>query len=179
MKALSLWQPWCSLIAFGEKKVETRCWTTKHRGSIAIASTMNGPQIGLGMSRESELFHKFLIRAGEKHGWDHWYWPAFARYGQDKNTPPEEFAAARGKGAVLCIADLVAVASTDLVRDDLDEKELVFGNYEEGRYAWFFENVRRLERPLAVKGNRMLWNWNPPERKIQLADGSTFTVPES
>ena len=36
MKALSLWQPWASLIAAGVKKVETRHWPTAYRGPIAI-----------------------------------------------------------------------------------------------------------------------------------------------
>lgn len=36
MRALSLYQPWASLIAFGEKKVETRGWATDYRGPLEI-----------------------------------------------------------------------------------------------------------------------------------------------
>lgn len=36
MKALSLHQPWASLIAAGAKRVETRTWRTHHRGLLAI-----------------------------------------------------------------------------------------------------------------------------------------------
>ena len=36
MKAISLWQPWASAIALGNKKVETRSWWTKYRGPLAI-----------------------------------------------------------------------------------------------------------------------------------------------
>jgi len=36
MKAISLWQPWASLIAEGVKKIETRLWSTSYRGRIAI-----------------------------------------------------------------------------------------------------------------------------------------------
>ena len=42
MKALSIWQPWASLIISGEKKIETRSWPAPYsiRGTrIAIAST--------------------------------------------------------------------------------------------------------------------------------------------
>lgn len=36
LKAITLWEPWASLMAIGAKKNETRgCWT-KHRGDIAI-----------------------------------------------------------------------------------------------------------------------------------------------
>lgn len=36
MKALSLWQPWATLMALGLKKIETRSWGTKYRGPLAI-----------------------------------------------------------------------------------------------------------------------------------------------
>lgn len=36
MKALSLWQPWASLMAAGAKLHETRHWATNYRGPIAI-----------------------------------------------------------------------------------------------------------------------------------------------
>jgi activating signal cointegrator 1 len=39
MKALSLWQPWASLIADGTKKIETRSWPLNHRGPLAIHAT--------------------------------------------------------------------------------------------------------------------------------------------
>lgn len=38
IKALSLWQPWASLIAIGAKKIETRGWSTKYRGPLVICS---------------------------------------------------------------------------------------------------------------------------------------------
>ncbi len=40
MKALTIWQPWASLIACGVKKYETRSWPTKYRGPIAIHSAL-------------------------------------------------------------------------------------------------------------------------------------------
>ncbi len=36
MKAITIWQPWASLIACGAKKFETRSWATNYRGPIAI-----------------------------------------------------------------------------------------------------------------------------------------------
>lgn len=36
MKAISLWQPWASLMAYGFKTVETRSWNTSHRGPLLI-----------------------------------------------------------------------------------------------------------------------------------------------
>jgi len=39
MKAISLHQPWASMIARGEKTIETRWWRTTHRGDLLICST--------------------------------------------------------------------------------------------------------------------------------------------
>lgn len=38
MKAITLWQPWASLMAEGTKRNETRSWSTKYRGDIVICS---------------------------------------------------------------------------------------------------------------------------------------------
>jgi len=40
MKALSLWQPWASLIYDGRKTIETRHWELLHRGPLAIHAAM-------------------------------------------------------------------------------------------------------------------------------------------
>lgn len=39
MKALSLKQPWASMIASGEKTIETRRWYTSFRGDLLICSS--------------------------------------------------------------------------------------------------------------------------------------------
>ena len=44
MKAISLHQPWASMIAQGTKTIETRFWPTKHRGDLLIVSTLK-PEI--------------------------------------------------------------------------------------------------------------------------------------
>src|ERR1051325_5993743 len=36
MKALTLTQPWATLIAIGAKRIETRSWSTDYHGQIAI-----------------------------------------------------------------------------------------------------------------------------------------------
>jgi len=36
LKAITILQPWASLIACGAKQIETRSWATKYRGQLAI-----------------------------------------------------------------------------------------------------------------------------------------------
>jgi hypothetical protein len=137
MKAVTLWQPWASLVAYEEKKVETRGWQTKYRGEIAIHSALAIPN-WLGQSRKSHDFHDAMTKIAHANG-------------MFENGMP--------KGVVLCTAELVAIEPVEKVRDDLSAQELLFGNYEDGRYAWFLENVKRFEIPIPAKGNRLLWNW--------------------
>ena len=40
MRALSLWQPWASLIYDGRKTIETRHWEMLYRGPLAIHAAM-------------------------------------------------------------------------------------------------------------------------------------------
>jgi len=39
MKAISLHQPWATMIAGGVKTIETRRWRTRHRGPLVICSS--------------------------------------------------------------------------------------------------------------------------------------------
>lgn len=55
MKALSLYQPWASLLALGIKKFETRCWSTNYRGPLAIHAAWNIP-------KEAHAFYKEVIK---------------------------------------------------------------------------------------------------------------------
>ncbi len=63
MKAISLWQPWASAIAYrpehteilralkitAQKTIETRKWYTRYRGDLVICSTKNPKVPGLPM----------------------------------------------------------------------------------------------------------------------------------
>lgn len=43
MKALSVKEPWASLIASGEKTMETRTWKTSYRGDLLICASQRPP----------------------------------------------------------------------------------------------------------------------------------------
>lgn len=143
MKALTLWQPWASLVAMGEKEVETRCWKTKYRGELAIHAAAKIPLKFLGGSQYLPEFKKEITDV------------LMCRY--------DHIGSAIAKlptASVLCVVRLVDVMPiTDAVRFDLCIRERIFGNYEDGRYAWFFEMIERFETPIPAKGNRLLWEW--------------------
>jgi len=39
MKAISIQQPWATLIAYGEKRIEWRSWSTSYRGELLICAS--------------------------------------------------------------------------------------------------------------------------------------------
>lgn len=39
MKAVSLWEPWATLVRLKIKRIETRGWSTSYRGPLAIHAT--------------------------------------------------------------------------------------------------------------------------------------------
>lgn len=43
IRTLTLWQPWASLVALGVKTIETRSWSTRHRGPLYIHAAARHP----------------------------------------------------------------------------------------------------------------------------------------
>jgi hypothetical protein len=151
MKALTLWQPWASLVAMEVKRIETRCWSTKYRGEIAIHSAAKIPPAWLGASSSTDPFRDELAEVFS------------VRRDRDDRGGKHVDDIFRGLpyGKVLCIVRLTDVQEIDaMLREEICNRERVFGNYEDGRYAWHLEMVEVFEPPIPAKGNRMLWNWN-------------------
>ncbi len=121
MKAITIKQPWATLIALGEKKFETRSWQTKYRGPLAIHA---------GKSVDKEACEDSWIKGLlAEHGITSW-----------KQLPT---------GVVLATTELVdchkiglrvgyVVATTG---PDIHGYEFVLGDYTEGRYAWELTNL--------------------------------------
>lgn len=151
MKAISLWQPWASLVAVGAKRIETRHWSTNHRGPLAIHAAKKWTR---------ELREQSLERPFREVLWPGVEQPE--RLGYPDVLP---------LGAILAVAELYhcgeIVAFGELgrhrpVRGLLDPaalsaQEEAFGNYEAGRFAWGLEKVRRLAEPIPYRGAQGLF----------------------
>lgn len=55
MRALTLTQPWASLVAVGAKTIETRSWSTRYRGPLAIHAALNFPQWAVNFAYDPEI----------------------------------------------------------------------------------------------------------------------------
>lgn len=162
MKALTIKQPYASLITAGIKHYETRSWKTKYRGSLAIHSG-------------KETFRKLLRERFPVASNGYTYHPLYYEYKKFMDIVSSFLDLDNLQyGAVLGTVDLVdclKVADYDgktakLVSDiaDKDPKyisgtELMLGNFTEGRYAWELENIGIFVHPIPTKGKQGLWNW--------------------
>lgn len=142
MRALTLTQPWASLVALGQKRIETRSWSTPYRGPVAIHAAKGLQSIGgeaaLPGLCYQEPFRQALFG-------DVWY-------------PPGRIFELIPRGVVVAVVDLVDVTKTgEAWSVQPDERELAFGDYAPGRFAWVLDNLRRLEAPLPCRGALGLW----------------------
>lgn len=148
IRGLSLLQPWASLMAFDEKRVETRSWATSYRGLVAIAASAKWDRESLELAYDDPDF----IWAWNRHG-----------VTRLRELP---------LGAVLCVGRLVDCIRTeyiDLRRAEYAEREEAFGNYAAGRYAWVFAGMRTLPSPVPVKGSLGLYRI-PDSTATQIRD---------
>jgi hypothetical protein len=138
MKALTIWEPWASLVALGEKEIETRCWATKYRGKIAIHAA-------------KKIDAENLNEA--------WKEPIYAALKPQHNIVDGKPSITYHPGCVIAIANLVdCVEMTHENIKQLTNKERAFGWYEVGRYMWLLNDVKRI-RPIPQKGGQRIWNW--------------------
>lgn len=133
-----------------EKRIETRCWATKYRGELAIHSAAKLPAKWLGASCRTEPFRDELA---DVFG---------VRRDRDDRSGKRVDDILRGLpfGKILCVVRLFGIEeTTESLREELPDRERLFGNYEDGRYAWHLAMVDVFEPPIAAKGNRLLWDW--------------------
>ena len=155
MKAITIRQPWASLIASGDKVYETRSWNTNYRGPIAIHA---------GKQLDKDAF-RFLIT------------PLATMEQLQKCGITPYTCEDLPRGAVIAMADLVEVhqilhrlgdivalpTSSDGFAFIPSEKERAFGHWGPGNYAWELRNIRVLSEPIPANGKQGLWEWEPPK----------------
>lgn len=175
MKAITILQPYASLLVAGKKIYETRSWDTPYRGKIAIHA---------GKGRPYERDKLFYERAEEL-------------LGRSVEGLP--------RGQIIAVADLVEcyqvcgnhiyndpereerwlesrppknrdgspkrdAAGHRIPLEELpmpDAQEQYLGHFGVGFYAWKLENITPLARPIAIRGNQRLWE--VPDETIEKA----------
>jgi hypothetical protein len=152
VKALTLTQPWATLIALGEKRVETRGWAINQPQRIAIhaAKGLAEPVCNEDGLREWVAAEPFADALG-RHG----------------VTVAEQLP----RAAIVATVDVIACLPTHNLRArmgavpsladfEAGEFERDFGDYTLGRYAWLLDNLQVFDSPVPARGGQKLWDWS-------------------
>ncbi len=158
MKAVTLWEPWATLILIGAKRVETRSWATSYRGPIAIHAAARFKEECRALAIQEPFAGVLMEGLGLCH---------------ISEIAPR---LAAHRGHIIAVAEIYDVLPTyapehpplaraDRWMDGLTPQERAFGNYEPRRYGWLLKDVRPID-PVPVRGRQLLWEWNetgPPD----------------
>lgn len=150
VRALSLTEPWASMVALGWKRNETRSWQTRYRGWLAIAAAQS-------IDRDFTELQVRKLRL-----------PPASRASMAAMPHPPSSPGATWCGHVVAIAQLVRIErvvgyySPGWAEGEYGLVELELGDYSVGRYVWRLANVWRLEAPAPATGRLGLWTWQPP-----------------
>lgn len=141
MKALTLTQPWASLVVLGEKHCETRSWRTSHHGRLAIHAAATQRYGAKSMERISP-FRELL----EKH---------------DVIDLP--------LGGIVGFVTLVTCWRTDMTERVamLTEQERRLGDFGVGRWVWELTEPVALTAPIYCMGALGVWEW-PGEEQVRV-----------
>lgn len=143
MRAITLTQPRATLVAIGAKRIETRSWSTSYRGPLAIHAAKGWTAVDHDFV-ESPVVQAALNAANAT------------------GTGPGDLP----RGSIIAVVKLSGTRRTVGHRfseptfegdEAIPEAELVFGNYEPGRFGWFLDDARMLPEPIPCRGYLGLW----------------------
>lgn len=135
---LTLRQPWASLIALGEKRIETRDWGTSYRGMVAIHASGRWHYEDV----EDAVYEASFLAAWKRRG--------------------IRAMAELPLGAVVATARLIdCVRMTPGMIAAVEPNEMHFGYFAPGRWGWLLADVRALPDPIPAKGRLGLWTPSP------------------
>lgn len=137
MKAITLTQPWATLVAVGAKRFETRSWNTNYVGPLAIHAAKGYPK----WARELVNENPFIGRA-------------LAPFGYYSHNLPT------GVVVATCFLNSTIPTLAAPIAFGLSDEEISFGDYGPDRWAWELRDARRIIE-VPARGALGLWNWEP------------------
>lgn len=133
MRALTLREPWASLVLEGVKTIETRSWATRYRGELLIHAGCS--RVPRGDAHAAELMALL--------------------------TGPLHCGMIVARCELVDCVRIDEDYARELARRE--PVNYICGDFTPGRYAWVLGDVRTLERPVPARGRLGLWNWEPDE----------------
>ncbi|MDE1904906.1 MAG: ASCH domain-containing protein [Rhodospirillales bacterium] len=165
VKALTVKQPWASLIVAGIKTIETRPWQTAHRGPLAIHA---GREHYVGAW--SRPLWQATDRVSRHHGVTGYpdRWPSGAIVGTVELVDVLPITGPNEAGHLRFVCPDVYGGLTRytfppdgpaLVEEDVNDQRKL-GDFSEGRYAWLLGDAEAFDAPVPERGRQGLWEWD-------------------
>ncbi len=129
MKAVSLWEPWATLVALKLKTYETRHWRHSYRGPLLICAAKGG----LSKRALNDLLDG--------------YFP-FGIGDLLRNR--------LNFGHAVAVVKVTNIYKAETLRPILPQHELWCGDYSDGRFAWQLDNITNIV-PFPVSGKQGLF----------------------
>ncbi len=157
IKAITIHQPWATLIIAGIKQFETRGWQTNYRGKLAIHASKN--------TRYIDDLLKTMYKRPYKRGvdeldaWERTIYEAML----SMSAEPEKYPAGKSvdawftTGVILGEVDLTAMHAERPPM--LTKREEILGEYGTGRWEWQMDNPIMYPQFIPISGKQGLWNW--------------------
>lgn len=126
MHCLTLTQPWATLVVLGAKRLETRSWSTTHRGPLAIHAAKLFPAPAQALCLQ-EPVRRLLAQAGYL----------------DWHSLP--------LGQLLGTVELTGCTRVEELAD-VPALEGLLGDFSPGRWAWTLTKPTPLPAPVPCRG---------------------------
>jgi hypothetical protein len=152
IKVLTLWEPYASLFIYDEKKYETRKAATSHTGTYLIHAAAKKMTRADKAMCETEMFASALNRIGIKDFSDFNPGCIIGAY--------QQFSCHRIVGTdetgFKLLNPILNIPGPQLFFKDrnISAKEVAFGDFQYGRYAWFGKEKRVFSNPFEYKGGQ-------------------------
>jgi hypothetical protein len=151
VKALTLTQPWATLVAIGANVIETRDWPTKYRGPFAIHAAKGFPPDARALCRKHP-FRDALAAAG---------------YASADALPRGAIVATVNLESLLvCGPSTLKEIRARSKRGELPPYEADFGDFSDGRYGFVLGDVCRVEPPVPTRGMLGFWEVPPDVERL-------------
>lgn len=165
MKAITIREPYATLVAIEAKKIETRSWKAPDwliGQRIAIHAAKGLTENEWSIAKCSPGFPEALKDSP-------WFW----------DSALHKFAFPETRGKVIATAVLAdcfmfvepkhgGIGRTREVYDrpsgrvEITSQEYRFGDFAPGRYGWLLRDVQRLPEPIPARGELGIWTWQEP-----------------
>lgn len=178
IRALTIQQPWASLIALGVKSIETRGYGTPFRGPLVIHAGARAARLHEAEAAWDRVGLRYddliaTLYPARDRGADPLPLGAVVAvvdlvdvvpiidgslgWTEDSDTPPAAVVVSWRSAAML--VDTREIGSFPDLTD-----QLPYGNFTPGRWAWILDNPRVIDPPIPAKGKLGPWRPDPALR---------------